>query len=40
MKAHVEGFTGLLLSLAFCMDMTKVAETDEEKAKWEGRWTR
>jgi len=36
MKAHVEGSRSLCYFTAFCIDMSKVAKTEEEKAKWEG----
>ena len=35
-KAHVEGSRSLCYFTAFCIDMSKVAKTEEEKAKWEG----
>jgi hypothetical protein len=36
MKAHVEGSRSLCYFTAFCLDMAKVAKTEDEKAKWEG----
>ena len=36
MKAHVEGSRSLCYFTAFCIDMSKVAKTEAEKAKWEG----
>lgn len=35
-KSHVEGSRSLCYFTAFCIDMAKVAKTDEEKHKWEG----
>ncbi len=35
-KSHVEGSRSLCYFTAFCIDMAKVAKTEEEKAKWEG----
>jgi hypothetical protein len=35
-KSHVEGSRSLCYFTAFCIDMAKVARTEEEKAKWEG----
>jgi len=36
MKSHVEGLRSLCYFTAYCMDMSKVSKTPEEKAKWEG----
>ena len=36
MKAHVEGIRAMNYYVAYCMDRSKVAETAEEKEKWEG----
>ena len=36
MKAHVEGLRALAYYVAFCMDNLKVAQTPEEKEKWDG----
>ena len=36
MKSHVEGLRSLCYFTAFCIDMSRVAKTEEEKAKWEG----
>jgi hypothetical protein len=36
MKSHIEGLRSLLYFSAFCMDMSRVAKTEEEKGKWEG----
>ena len=35
-KSHVEGSRSLCYFTAFCIDMAKVAKTEEEKVKWEG----
>ena len=35
-KSHVEGVRSLCYFTAFCIDMAKVAKTEEEKVKWEG----
>ncbi|MEE9911502.1 MAG: acyl-CoA dehydrogenase [Deltaproteobacteria bacterium] len=35
-KSHVEGSRSLCYFTAFCIDMAKVARTEEEKVKWEG----
>ena len=36
MKSHVEGLRSLCYFTAYCMDMSKVSKTPEEKANWEG----
>ncbi|MDQ5986986.1 MAG: Butyryl-CoA dehydrogenase [Syntrophus sp. SKADARSKE-3] len=36
MKAHVEGLRSMCYFTAYCMDMSKVAKTEAEKANWEG----
>ena len=36
MKSHVEGLRALSYFVAYCMDNFKVAETPEEKEKWDG----
>ena len=36
MKSHVEGFRSLCYFTAYCIDMAKVATTEDEKVKWEG----
>ncbi len=36
MKSHVEGLRSLCYFTAYCLDMSKVAKTEEEKANWEG----
>ena len=36
MKSHVEGLRSMCYFTAYCMDMSKVATTEAEKAKWEG----
>jgi alkylation response protein AidB-like acyl-CoA dehydrogenase len=36
MKSHVEGLRSMCYFTAYCMDMSRVAKTEEEKAKWEG----
>ncbi len=36
MKSHVEGIRSLCYFTSFCIDMSRVAKTEEEKAKWEG----
>jgi alkylation response protein AidB-like acyl-CoA dehydrogenase len=36
MKSHVEGSRSLCYFTAYCIDMSKIAKTEEEKAKWEG----
>jgi alkylation response protein AidB-like acyl-CoA dehydrogenase len=36
MKSHVEGLRSLCYFTANCIDMSRVAKTEEEKAKWEG----
>jgi len=35
-KSHVEGSRSLCYFTAYCIDMAKVAKTDEDKHKWEG----
>jgi alkylation response protein AidB-like acyl-CoA dehydrogenase len=35
-KSHVEGSRSLCYFTAFCIDMAKVAKTEEEKQKWSG----
>jgi alkylation response protein AidB-like acyl-CoA dehydrogenase len=35
-KSHVEGSRSLCYFTAFCIDMAKVARTEEERGKWEG----
>jgi len=36
MKAHVEGLRSLCYFTAYCMDMSRVAQTEVERANWEG----
>jgi hypothetical protein len=36
MKSHVEGMRSMNYFVAYCMDKSKVAKTEEEKANWEG----
>jgi hypothetical protein len=36
MKSHIEGIRSMCYFTAYCIDMSRVAKTDEEKAKWEG----
>jgi alkylation response protein AidB-like acyl-CoA dehydrogenase len=36
MKSHVEGMRSMCYFVAYCMDKSKVAKTEEEKATWEG----
>jgi alkylation response protein AidB-like acyl-CoA dehydrogenase len=36
MKSHVEGIRSMCYFTAYCMDMSRVAKTEEEKANWEG----
>ncbi len=36
MKSHVEGLRSLCYFTAYCLDMSRVAKTEEEKANWEG----
>ena len=36
MKSHVEGLRSLCYFTAYCIDRVRVAQTAEEKAKWEG----
>jgi alkylation response protein AidB-like acyl-CoA dehydrogenase len=36
MKAHVEGIRAMNYFVAYCMDKSKVAQSPEEKEKWEG----
>lgn len=36
MKAHVEGIRSLNYYAAFCIDMSQVAETPEERERWNG----
>ncbi len=36
MKSHVEGLRSMCYFTAYCMDMSRVAKTEEEKANWEG----
>ena len=36
MKSHVEGSRSLCLFTAYCIDMAKAVQSEEEKAKWEG----
>ncbi|MDP2854798.1 MAG: acyl-CoA dehydrogenase [Smithellaceae bacterium] len=36
MKSHVEGLRSLCYFTAYCLDMSKVSKTEEEKANWEG----
>ena len=36
MKSHVEGIRALAYFGAYCMDMSKISKTEEEKANWEG----
>jgi hypothetical protein len=36
MKSHVEGMRSMCYFVAYCMDRSKVAKTEEEKANWEG----
>ncbi|MDD4357616.1 MAG: acyl-CoA dehydrogenase [Smithellaceae bacterium] len=36
MKSHVEGIRALAYFGAYCMDMSKISQTEEEKANWEG----
>ncbi len=36
MKSHVEGIRALAYFTAYCMDMSHISKTEEEKANWEG----
>jgi alkylation response protein AidB-like acyl-CoA dehydrogenase len=36
MKSHVEGIRTLAYFTAYCMDMSHISKTEEEKANWEG----
>jgi alkylation response protein AidB-like acyl-CoA dehydrogenase len=36
MKSHVEGMRSMCYFVGYCMDKSKVAKTEEEKANWEG----
>jgi len=36
MKSHVEGIRSMCYFAAYCVDMSRVAKTEEEKANWEG----
>ncbi|HDQ04647.1 MAG TPA: acyl-CoA dehydrogenase [Deltaproteobacteria bacterium] len=36
MKSHIEGMRSMNYFVAYCMDKSKVAATEEEKANWEG----
>jgi hypothetical protein len=36
MKAHVEGIRALAYFGGYCMDMSEISKTEEEKANWEG----
>jgi len=36
MKSHIEGIRSMCYFTAYCIDISRVAKTDEEKAKWEG----
>ena len=36
MKSHVEGMRSMCYFVTYCMDRSRVAETKEEKANWEG----
>jgi Acyl-CoA dehydrogenases len=36
MKSHVEGIRVLAYFTAYCMDMSHISKTEEEKANWEG----
>ncbi|MEN6469550.1 MAG: acyl-CoA dehydrogenase [Smithella sp.] len=36
MKSHVEGIRALAYFAAYCMDMSKTAKTEVERANWEG----
>lgn len=36
MKSHIEGMRSMCFFVAYCMDKSKVAKTEEEKATWEG----
>jgi len=36
MKSHIEGMRSMCYFVAYCMDKSKVAQNEEEKAKWEG----
>ena len=36
MKAHIEGIRAMNYFAALCADREKIADTDEEKARWEG----
>lgn len=36
MKSHAEGIRALAYFSAYCMDMSKISKTEEEKANWEG----
>ena len=36
MKSHIEGMRSMCYFVAYCMDKSTVAKTEEEKATWEG----
>ncbi len=36
MKSHVEGMRSMNYWIGYCIDMSEVAETEEERAKWDG----
>ncbi|HQB92670.1 MAG TPA: acyl-CoA dehydrogenase [Smithellaceae bacterium] len=36
MKSHIEGMRSMCYFVAYCMDKSTVAKTEEEKANWEG----
>ena len=36
MKAHVEGLRSMCYFVANCLDMSRIAKTEEERANWEG----
>ena len=36
MKSHVEGMRSMMIFIAYCMDMSKISKTEQEKADWEG----
>jgi len=36
MKAHVEGIRTLIYFIAYCMDLAKISNTEQEREKWHG----
>ena len=36
MKSHVEGMRSMNYWIGYCIDMSEIAETEEERAKWDG----